>query len=389
MQKQNNALKRISKSVGRSMSSASASLIAILAGLVAGFGILLISNSNNALEGLLIILKGGLNNGMKGVGQVLYTATPLILTGLSVGFAFKTGMFNIGATGQLMVGGLASIYIGVTCTFLPGPLHWIVALLGGMLAGALWGGIVGVLRAMLNVHEVISSIMLNYIGLYGMNYLIKNSVIYDQLKNESASVAANAALPKGGLDSIFYNLKGKYMDVSSVNAGIYIALGLAIAVYIVLNRTTFGYELKTCGANRYASRYAGINEKRSIALSMVIAGALAGAAGATMYLAPATGMHVNVVDVMPSQGFDGIAVALLGMSNPIGIIFSGLFIAHISVGGGYLQSLKYMREVIDIIVALIIYFSAFSLLVRNIMARAASKRRRRAEAQHKDGEEAA
>lgn len=382
MQQKDSALRRFAFSARQGMSKATASLIAILAGLVMGFVILLISNPGNAFKGLLVILQGGFNNGMKGVGQVLYTATPLILTGLSVGFAFKTGMFNIGAAGQLMVGGFVSIYIGVNCTFLPGALHWIIALLGGMAAGALWGAIVGLLKAFLNVHEVISSIMLNYIGLYGVNYLVKNSNVYDSLRNETLAVAGSAALPKGGLDSVFYNLRGRYMDVSSVNSGLYIALALAIVMYVILNRTTFGYELKTCGSNRYAARYAGMNEKKSIIMSILIAGALAGAAGATMYLAPSGGMHWKVVDVMASQGFDGIAVALLGMSNPIGIIFAGLFIAHITVGGGYLQSLKYMREVIDIIISLIIYFSAFSLLVRGIIADVAKRRKRGREQHH-------
>lgn len=380
MQKRENALIRAGKSMRRGMSNATASLIAIFAGIVAGFVILLISNPGSALNGLAIICKGGFNNGMKGVGQVLYFATPIILTGLSVGFAFKTGLFNIGATGQLMVGGFVSVYIGVTCDFLPGALHWIVALLGGMFAGAVWGGIVGALKALLNVHEVISSIMLNYIGLYAVNFLAKNTVVYDSLKNQSKNVALSAVLPKMGLDSVFFNMKGNYVDVSSVNSGIFIAILLAIIVYVLLNRTVFGYELKTCGSNRYAARYAGINEKRSIALSMAIAGALSGAAGAAMYLAPASGMHIEVVEVLASQGFDGIAVALLGLSNPIGIVFAGIFIAYITVGGSYLQSLKYMPEVIDIIIGFIIYFSAFSLFVRGLMGRLAEKRHLRREA---------
>lgn len=375
------------KKLRRSASNASASLIAILAGIIAGFIILLISNYANAGKGLLTICMGGFNNGMKGVGQVLYYATPIIMTGLSVGFAFKTGLFNIGATGQLMVGSFVAVYIGVEWTFLPGATHWICAFLGGMIAGAAWGGIVGVLKAFLNVHEVISSIMLNYIGLYMVNYLVKNSSIYNSRMNQSMNVAPNAVIPKYGLDEIFYNLKGNYKDVSSVNAGIFIAIILAIILYIILNRTVFGYELKTCGSNRFAGRYAGINEKRAITISMMIAGALSGAAGAAIYLAPSSGEHIEVVEVLASQGFDGIAVALLGLSNPIGIIFSGIFIAHITVGGNFLQSLKYMPEIIDIIIGFIIYFSAFSLFVRGLIARIAERRKLKAEARRGEGEE--
>jgi ABC-type uncharacterized transport system permease subunit len=354
--------------------NAAASLVAILAGLIAGFIILMVSNPASAPAGLAIILKGGFNNGMKGIGQVLYLATPLIMTGLSVGFAFKTGLFNIGAAGQLMVGGFVSVWIGCTWTFLPGGLHWAVGLLGGMLAGGVWGLVPGFFKAVLNVNEVISSIMMNYIGMYGINFLIRNSVIFDSTKNQTHNVAASAVIPKAGLDGVFYNLKGKYIDVSSVNAGILIAIALAIVMYILLNKTTFGYELRACGYNKNAARYAGINERRTIILSMVIAGALSGTAGALMYLAPASGMHIHVAEVLSPQGFNGIPVALLGLSNPIGIIFSALFIAYISVGGSYLQSLKYMQEVIDIIIAMVIYFSAFSLLVRDLISRAAIRR---------------
>ncbi len=364
------------KSIKRLLSSsASASLLAIVAGLFAGFLILLFSEPSSALEGLKIILKGGWNTGVKGLGQVLYYATPIIMTGLSVGFAFKTGLFNIGAPGQLTVGAFVSVYVGAMMP-MPGGIHWVFALLCGMVAGGLWGLVPGLFKAYLNVNEVISSIMMNYIGLYGSRYLIKITPLYDQLKNQTVNVLDTAVIPKGGLDQIFYNMKGNYVDVSSVNAGIYIAIGLAIAMYIVLNRTTFGYELKACGLNRSASRYAGINENRSIVMSMVIAGALAGTAGALMYLAPASGMHIHVDEIMPAQGFNGIPVALLGMSNPIGIIFAGLFVAHITVGGSQLQSLKYMQEVIDIIIALVIYFSAFSLAVRGLLSRTKRKTHR-------------
>ncbi|MCI5955443.1 MAG: ABC transporter permease, partial [Clostridiales bacterium] len=233
----------------KSASSAVSSLIAIVVGLLAGFLILLISNPANAFQGLWIILKGGFNNGAKGVGQVLYYATPIIVTGLSVGFAFKTGLFNIGAPGQLMVGGFVSVLVGVNCEFL-GAFHWVVALLAGMAAGGLWALIPGIFKARFNVNEVISCIMLNYIGMYGINYLIKNMkgpngyLIYDQLKNQTMNVATTAAIPKFGLDKIFYNMRGNYVDVSSVNGGIIIAIVLAVIIYIVLQKTTFGYELK-------------------------------------------------------------------------------------------------------------------------------------------------
>ena len=317
------------------MSSAASSLIAILVGLIAGFVILLISNPANAFEGLWIILKGGFNNGAKGVGQVLYYAMPIIMTGLSVGFAFKTGLFNIGAPGQLMVGGFVSVIVGVNCDWL-GVFHWPVALLCGMLAGGLWALLPGIFKAKLNVNEVISCIMLNYIGMYGINYLIKNLrnaqggfLVYDQLKNQTMNVAASAVIPKMGLDSIFFNVRGRYVDASSVNGGIFIAIALAIVVYIILQKTTFGYELKACGLNKNAAKYAGINEKKNIVLSMTIAGALAGIGAGLFYLSGSKEWEPLVSTALPAAGFNGISVALLASSNPIGCIFSALFICFL------------------------------------------------------------
>jgi simple sugar transport system permease protein len=379
-----NKVRRLFASAG--FSSVLSSVIAILVGLAVGFIILLISNPGQAVAGLGIIAAGGFTGGMKGVGNVLYYATPLIMTGLSVGFAFKTGLFNIGASGQLIVGAFAGIYAATNLTWIPGPLLWVAALLAAFLTGALWGAIPGLFKSLLNVHEVIACIMCNYIGMYGVNFLIKNSNTYDPLKNQTVD-AAQAAIPKWGLDKVFYTLKGKYMDAASVNGGILIALALAVVMYLVLNKTTFGYELKACGYNRNASRYAGINEKRSILFSMVIAGALSGAAGGLMYLAPAGGLHITVVEVLSAQGFNGIPVALLGLSNPIGIIFSGLFVAYIAQGGYYLQRMEYMPEIIDIIIAVIIYFSAFALLVKNLIASVSKRHEIRRERAH--GEEAA
>lgn len=366
-----NRLKRIL--LGDGASNAVASIAAIIVGLIFGLIILLISNPSQAFKGLSVIVSGGFNGGVKGIGQVLYYATPLIMTGLSVGFAFKTGLFNIGASGQLMVGAFTGVWVGANCTFLPSWLLWVVALLAATVAGGIWGAIPGFFKSKLNVNEVIACIMCNYISMYGVNYLIKNSNIYDPLKNQTISIG-QAAIPKWGLDAIFYSMKGNYKDVASVNGGIIIAIALAIVMYIVLNKTTFGYELKACGYNREASRYAGINEERSIMLSMVIAGALSGVAGGLMYLAPAGGLHINVIEYLSSQGFNGIPVALLGLSNPIGIIFSGIFVAYISQGGYYLQRMEFMPEIIDIIIGAIIYFSAFSLLARQVIVSVIKRR---------------
>jgi simple sugar transport system permease protein len=340
--------------------NALSSVTAILTGLFAGLIILLLSNASQAFNGFWAILSGGFSS-MKNIGQVLYFATPIILTGLSVGFASRTGLFNIGAAGQFMVGAFAAVFVGVKCAFLPGHLHWITALLASVLAGALWGAIPGLFKALFNVNEVIACIMTNYIGTYAVNFLVIRT-IFDSLRNQSMRVANTANLPKIGMDKIF---KEGFIH-SSANSGIFIAVAFAVIIYFILEKTSFGYELKACGFNREAARYAGINEKRSIILSMTIAGALAGLGGALLFLA-GSGKGITVVDVLAQEGFLGIPVALLGLNNPIGIIFSGLMIAYLNVGGFNMQLYAFAPQVIEIIIGVIIYFSAFALLVREFL----------------------
>ena len=344
-----------------------ASLLAILCGLVVGFVVLLVADPANAFWGLLAILTGGLSD-MKNLGQVLYAATPIILTGLSVGFANKTGLFNIGASGQFIVGAYVAVLMGVKCTFIPGPLLWLACLLGAMLAGAVWGLVPGFLKAVCNVNEVIACIMMNYIGMYGVNFLIQLTV-FDSLKNQSLPVAENANAPKLGMDLIFRS----GATASSANAGIFIAVLAGVVIYYLIEKTKFGYELKACGYNRDAARYAGINETRSIVLSMVIAGALSGLGGACLYLAGA-GKGIEVLDTLAAEGFNGIPVALLGLNNPIGIIFSGLFVAYLNQGGFNMQVYGFAPQVIDIIISVVIYFAAFSLLLRGFVERRVKRR---------------
>ena len=347
---------------------AMSSVAAIIVGLIAGLIIMIASNASQALFGFGAILTSGFSN-MKDFGDVLYFATPIIMTGLSVGFSARTGLFNIGAAGQFMAGAYAAVLVGVKCGFLPGHLHWIIALLAALLAGALWGSIPGIFKAVFNVNEVISCIMTNYIGTYLVNFLVTKTV-FDSLRNQSMRVISPANLPKLGMDKIFRD----GFIVSSVNSGIIVAIIFAIIIYIILEKTAFGYELKACGFNQEAARYAGINEKRSIILSMTIAGALAGLGGGLLFLA-GSGTGIRVVDVLAQEGFNGIPVALLGLNNPIGIIFSGLLIAYLNVGGQNMQLYSFVPQVIEIIIAVIIYFSAFALLVRGFIESVLKRKR--------------
>ncbi len=336
--------------------SALSSLLSIVVGLLFGFVILIIADPSHAVGGFTAILGGAFSSGMSGIDKLFYLSAPIIMTGLSVGFAFKTGLFNIGASGQFMVGACAAMYVGNIAS-LASPVHWLIAVLAAMAAGAFWGFIPGLLKAYLNVNEVIATIMLNYIGVYGVNMVVKGN-FYDMLKNQSSPVEKTAYLPQWFMDNLIPGGK------SSI--AILIVLFFVVLIYIVLNKTTFGYEIKAVGMNRDATNYAGINAKRNIVISMVIAGALSGIGGSLIYLAD-IGKYWHVVDTISPEGFSGIAVALLGASNPIGILFSGLFIQHITLGGVQMQLYNYAPEVIDIIIAAIIYCGALSLIFKGLL----------------------
>jgi len=342
------------------MSSALSSFVAIAVGLAVGFLVLLISNPGNAAIGFVTLLKSGFGD-LKSTGQVLYFATPIIMTGLSVAFAAKTGLFNIGASGQFIMGAYCSILVGVKCAFLPGWLLCPAAVLAAMLAGALWGALPGLLKAWRNVNEVIACIMMNYIGMYLVNYLIIKTV-YDQRRNITIAVASHANIPTLGLDKIFRLGNSP----SSAGGGIFIAVIAAIIIYIILEKTALGYEIKACGFNKNAAEYAGINSSRGIITAMAVAGALSGLGGALLFLSGA-GKGIDVVDTLAQEGFNGIPVALLALNNPIGVIFSGLFIAYLTVGGFNMQLYNYAPQAVDMIVAIIIYFSAASLLIKGLI----------------------
>lgn len=352
-------MKRFFKSSG--FVSLLASVVSICIGLLMGLILLLCFNAPAAGQGFQSLISAGFRSSDK-FAKVLYQAAPLIMTGLSVGFAFKTGLFNIGATGQYTVGAAFAL-IGAIEFQLP----WYVCMLLAMIGGAIWGIFPGLFKALFNVHEVITSIMFNWIGLFSVNLVMVNlnqMLAKDwglsQMDRTAPLATANpsAILPKLGLDTLFAS---NYMNI-----GIFFAIFFAILMYFVLNKTTFGYELKACGFNRNASEYAGINAKRSIVFSMVISGALSGVGGGLYYLA-GTGQYSLLKALVP-MGFNGIPVALLASSNPIGTIFSALFISYIQVGGDAMQP-EFVREIIDIIVSVIIYLSAFALLMRSVISK--------------------
>ena len=345
-----------------------ASLICIVIGLALGLVVLAIINAEHALvDGLWVIISSGLKS-PRNMGTVLANAAPLIMTGLSVGFAFKTGLFNIGAAGQYTLGAFGALYCAIVLQW-----PWYLCLLASMVFGAVWGAIPGIFKAYLNINEVISAIMFNWIGLYMVNDIMYGGgqgAMYDMASTKTYSlrkVAKQAMIPSCGMSDVFGKLQ-------SVTIAIFIAIFFAIVIYILINKTTFGYELKACGFNKHAAQYAGINDKRNIILSMTIAGALAGMGAGLFYLSTVAEWNPQVSTALPAMGFNGISVALLACSNPIGTIFSSLFVSYITVGGTKLSTQYYTKEIADVITAIIIYLCAFSLLFRNkIRGRLAGK----------------
>lgn len=370
-----------------------ATLISILIGLSAGSLLMLIVGIfdsriglSGAWDGIRLVFIGLFNTGRNAAGaltfgfnpsnfgNMLFRAIPLILTGLSVALAYKTGLFNIGAAGQFLAGTAATLFVAleIPTSVVPAWIVWLLAFLAGILAGAIWGAIPGLLKATLNINEVLACIMTNWIAANLVTWAFDMSNLKNVTEGTKTAYIYKTSFngvetAKLGLDKIFPG--------SQVNSGILIAMLIAVVVYVVLSRTTFGYELKACGSNRHAARYAGIKDKRSIVLSMAIAGALAGAAASLYYLSGNPEFFWSTYQSLPAAGFNGIAVALLGACNPIAVIFTGIFMSMLQVIGSQVTFLTPFNEYItDVIIAVIVYLSAFSLVIKMWISGAGRKK---------------
>ena len=352
--------KNIFKSNG--FQSLLASLLCIVLGLFLGYLVLLVINPAGAGEAILTVVKNFLtykktSSQLKYLGNTLVKTAPLLMCSLSILFAYKVGLFNIGAAGQYCFGVALSLYAALGLGW-----SWLPCLLVAMAGGAVLGAISGVLKSYCNVNEVISGIMLNWIGLYTTNMILTNvkedtSPYTLQMK----SFGKQAILPSLGFDKLLGD--NKYITMA-----IPLSVLLAIVVWIVMEKTMFGYELKATGFNKNAAKYCGMQEKRNTILTLVIAGALAGLGGSLLYQTGYEQWQCTASSV-PAMGFNGIAATFLGGLNPIGTIFASFFIQHITAGGAYVDKSIYCSQVSDLISSLIIYLCAFVLFLKTAMNR--------------------
>ena len=357
-----------------------ASLACILIGLLVGYIALLIINPHGANEAIATIVKNFFTYSkpktqLKYFGSTLVKTAPLLMCSLSVLFAYKAGLFNIGAAGQYVVGAGASLY----CALAWG-LPWYVCLIAAVAAGALLGAIPGLLKAYCNVNEVISCIMLNWISLYSVNILL--SKVKEPTSPYTfvlANTNSSAVLPSIGLSKIFS--KNQYVTIA-----IPLAVLIALLIWVILEKTKLGYELKATGFNKHAARYCGMREKKNLVLTLAISGALAGTGAAMLFL---TGFEQwsCTQSAVPAMGFNGIAAAFLGGLNPIGSIFSSYFIQHITSGGAYVDKTMYSAQISDFISALIIYLCGFVLFFKFAFNKWLNKRDEKKAALNREGGE--
>ena len=363
-------MKKILKNDG--VQSLLASLICILLGLLIGYIVLLFIDPSGAGEAIMAVIKNFLTynkkeSQLKYLGNTLVKAAPLIMCSLSILFSYKVGLFNIGAAGQYCIGIACSLYCALALK-----LPWWACTLVAILGGALAGSISGLLKAYCNVNEVISGIMLNWIILYGTNMLLTNvKEATSPYTKEVARTSTASLLPTLGLGKFFNN--NKYVGISVI-----FAVVIAFAVWIVLEKTRFGYELRATGGNKNAAKYAGMAEKRNIIVTLAISGALAGLGAAMLYLTSYEQWNCSASSV-PGMGFNGIAAAFLGGLNPIGSILSSFFIQHITAGGAYVDKKIYCAQISDLISSIIIYLCGFVFFMKLMMNKRIAKQEERAQ----------
>ena len=358
------------------------SLLCILLGLFIGYLVLLLINPTGAWGAITNVMKNFLTYSsakaqLKYLGNTLVRTAPLLMCSLSVLFVYKVGLFNIGAAGQYVAGACACLYAALYLHW-----HWLPCMLLAIAAGALLGVISGLLKSSFNVSEVISGIMLNWIALYTTNMLLTNvKEVASPYTVVLADTNPSALLPSLGLGALFND--NKYVGIA-----VPLSVIIAVLVWVVLEKTRFGYELRATGSNKNAAKYCGMAEKRNIILTLMISGALA-ALGAAMFYLTGYEQWQCTASSVPGMGFSGIAAAFLGGLHPIGTILASFFIQHITAGGAYVDKTMYCAQISDLIAAVIIYLCGFVLFMKYAMNNAIARREEKAIQKAKAAEQAA
>ncbi len=367
--------------------SSLSALLSILFGLAAGciiiFAVSVFYSDftlKSAVEGIKLLLFGVFSKGRdasgellfgfsaSNMGNLLFRATPVIMTGLSVALSFRSGLFNIGASGQYLMGTAAALTVALSfpTESLSPLLVWILAFTSSLVAGALWGIIPGFLRAYFNINEVLSCIMTNWIAANLVTWIFESSPLRNSAQSGKIGYIMptsmnGVATPLFGLDRLFPS--------SQVNGGIFIAIAFAVFSYVLLTKTVKGFEMRICGSNPHAAHYVGIRQKRMILFSFALAGALSGGGAALYYLSGHTEFFWSTYQTLPQEGLNGIPVALLASNNPLAVIFTSVFMSFLGVSGQQLKNLTSFNEfTTDIVVSLIVYLSAFSLVIKQYLS---------------------
>ena len=344
-----------------------ASLVCVVLGMLIGYIVLLFINPNGAGEAIATVMKNFLtysrsDTQLKYLGNTLVKTAPLLMCALAILFAYKVGLFNIGAAGQYCAGVALSLYAALAWGW-----SWLPCMLLAMVGGALLGVVSGLLKSYCNVNEVISGIMLNWIVLYLTNMLLTNvKEVASPYTVVLADTNPGALLPSLGLGALFND--NKYVGIA-----IPLSVIIAMLVWVVLEKTRFGYELRATGNNKNAAKYCGMAEKRNIILTLAISGALAGMGAAMLYLTGYEQWQCSTSSV-PGMGFNGIAAAFLGGLNPFGAILASFFIQHITAGGAYVDKSMYCAQISDLISSLIIYLCGFVLFMKYALNTAIARR---------------
>jgi len=359
-----------------------ASLACVVLGMLIGYIVLLFINPDGAGEAISTVMKNFLtysrpDTQAKYLGNTLVKTAPLLMCALAILFAYKVGLFNIGAAGQYCAGTALSLYAALAWGW-----SWLPCMLLAMVGGGLLGAISGLLKSYCNVNEVISGIMLNWIVLYLTNMLLTNvKEVASPYTVVLADTNPSAVLPSLGLGALFND--NKYVGLA-----LPLSVVIAILVWVVLEKTRFGYELRATGDNRNAAKYCGMAEKRNIILTLAISGALAGL-GASMFYLTGYEQWQCTASSVPGMGFNGIAAAFLGGLHPIGTILASFFIQHITAGGAYVDKTMYCAQISDLIAAVIIYLCGFVLFMKYAMNTAIARREEKAIQKARAAEQAA